>query len=67
MACEQAARIQGSEAATLVKQAQIEVSRNRYTKAISLLETAQVFNEQPHIAHDLAQLKRLAANTRLPK
>jgi tetratricopeptide (TPR) repeat protein len=60
MTCERAARIKGFEAEALVRQAQIEVQRERYSRAASLLEAAQTFQDQPHVARYLAQVKRMA-------
>ena len=60
MAYERAARIQGYEARSLVRHAQIEVERERYRKAVELLEAAQAFDRQPHVARYLEQVRRLA-------
>lgn len=59
LACERAARIPGHEAEALVRQAQIEVSRERYARAVQLLEAAQTFDDQPHVARYLEQLRRM--------
>jgi tetratricopeptide (TPR) repeat protein len=56
---ERAARVPGKETTALVRQAQVEVERERYARAVKLLEAAQVFKEQPHITKYLAQLRRL--------
>lgn len=57
---ERAARITGFEAEALRLQAQIEVQRERYRDAIPLLEAAQAFEPQPHVARYLDQIRRLA-------
>jgi tetratricopeptide (TPR) repeat protein len=56
---EQAARINGYEARALARQAQLEVQRGRYPRAVTLLERAQAFDEKPHIARYLEQVRRL--------
>lgn len=61
MAFERAARIAGHEAAALLWQAQVEVERGRYARAVELLEAAQAFESRPHVARYLAQVRRLAA------
>ena len=61
MTCERAARVKGFEADALVRQAQIEVRRERYERAAELLESAQVFQAQPHVGRYLEQVRRLAA------
>ena len=58
---ERAARIHGFEVRALVQHAQLEVEHGRYRIAITLLERAQVFKEQPHVAKYLSQLHRLVA------
>lgn len=60
MTCERAARVKGFEADALVRQAQIEVQRERYSHAVPLLESAQSFRDQPHVARYLSQIKRMA-------
>lgn len=60
MLFERAARISGFEARALVRQAQLEVDQDRYRIAVPLLESAQVFDEQPHVARYLEQVRRLA-------
>lgn len=57
--CERAARLPDFEVDALVRQAQIEVGRQRYADAIVLLETAQVRREQAHIGRYLEQLRRM--------
>lgn len=57
---ERAARVPGFEAEALIQQAQVEIDRERYGKAVELLENAQVFEQQPHIDQYLKQLRRLA-------
>ncbi|MEM7390961.1 MAG: tetratricopeptide repeat protein [Verrucomicrobiota bacterium] len=60
MSLERAARIEGFEARALVRQARLDVERNRFGAAVSLLERAQAFKEQPHVARYLDQVRRLA-------
>jgi len=60
ISCERAARIDGFAAPALVLQAQIEVERENYDEAVELLERAQAFREQEHVARYLEQLRRLA-------
>jgi tetratricopeptide (TPR) repeat protein len=60
MTCERAARVKGYEADALVRQAQIEVQRERYSRAASLLEAAQTFKDRPHVACYLDQIRRMA-------
>jgi tetratricopeptide (TPR) repeat protein len=60
MTLERAARVKGFEADALVRQAQIEVERERYGRAVELLESAQAFRDQPHVARYLEQVRRLA-------
>lgn len=57
--CERTARVKGCEADALIVQAQIEVQRERYSRAASLLEAAQVFEDRPHVAQYLEQVKRM--------
>jgi len=59
MTCERAARVKGYEADALVRQAQIEVQRERYSRAASLLEAAQTFEDRPHVARYLEQVRRM--------
>jgi len=59
MTCERAARVKGFEADALVLHAQVEVARDRYAEAIALLESAQAFRAQPHVARYLDQLRRM--------
>jgi tetratricopeptide (TPR) repeat protein len=59
MTCERAARVPGHEAEALVRQAQIEVARQRYDRAVPLLEAAQTFRDQPHVARYLDQVRRM--------
>lgn len=61
MSYERVARIQGYEVQGLVRQAEVEVERERYARAVELLEAAQTIDEQPHVARYLDQLRRLAA------
>ena len=60
MTYERAARISGHEARALVRQAQVEIERERYGRSVELLEAAQAFDEQPHVARYLQQVRRLA-------
>ena len=57
--CERAARLSGFEAEALIRQAQIEVQRAHCAQAIALLEAAQTFKDQPHVARYLEQLRRM--------
>ena len=57
--CERAARVPAYEVDALVRQAQIEVRRNRLDRAITLLESAQARQDQPHVARYLEQLRRM--------
>ena len=66
MTCERATRVKGCEAEALVRQAQIEVRRERYGRAAELLENAQVFQNQPHVERYLEQVRRLAAMEDMP-
>jgi hypothetical protein len=59
MAYERAARVAGFEARGLIRQAQVEVERERYPRAIELLEAAQAFDAQPHVARYIEQLRRM--------
>ena len=59
MTCERAARIPGYEVDALTRQAQIEVGRERYTVAVTCLEAAQTFKDQPHVGRYLDQLRRM--------
>lgn len=59
MTCERAARVKGYEADALIRQAQIEVQRERYGRAASLLAAAQTFEDRPHIARYLEQVRRM--------
>ncbi len=60
LAYERAARIPDHEAQALTRHAQIEIERERYGRAVELLEAAQRFDPQPHIARYLEQVRRLA-------
>jgi Flp pilus assembly protein TadD len=57
---ERAARIEGFEARALVRLAELEVEQERFQMAVTLLERAQVFKEQPHVARYLEQVRRIA-------
>jgi tetratricopeptide (TPR) repeat protein len=61
MSLERAARIEGHEVRALVRQAQLEVEAGRFADAVPLLESAQAFRDQPHVARYLEQVRRLAA------
>ena len=56
---EQASRIEGFEAQALVALAQQAVEQSRFSEAVDLLERAQAFNPQPHIARYLEQVRRI--------
>lgn len=57
---ERAARIEGYQAEALVRQAQIEVARERYARAADLLEAARAFGVPPHVDRYLERVQRLA-------
>ena len=57
---ERASHIKGKEAEALVRQAQVEVERERYSKAVELLESALVFTHKKGVAKYLEQVRRLA-------
>ncbi len=59
MAYERAARISGKEAQALVRQAQVEVERERYVGAMERLEAAQIIDPWPNVARYLEQVRRL--------
>jgi len=59
MLYERAAGTEGSEAEALVRQAQIEVERERYGRAVELLEASLVFDDAPHVTRYLEQVRRL--------
>ena len=59
MIYERAARIEGFEAEALIRQAQAEVERERYGRAVALLEAAQAFKKQAHVARYLDQLREM--------
>ena len=61
MAYERAARISGFEARALIRHAQVEIERERYKKALELLEAALAFDDQPHLRKYVEQVRRLAA------
>jgi len=60
MTCERAARIPSFEADALVLHAQIEVERERYSRAAELLEAAQAFQQRSHVQRYLDQVRRMA-------
>ena len=57
---ERASHIRGKEASALIRQAQVEVERERYSRAVELLESALVFTNKKSIARYLEQVRRLA-------
>lgn len=59
MTCERAARIQNHETSALILHAQIEVERQRYARAVELLEAAQTFQHQVHVQRYLEQVRRM--------
>lgn len=59
MSYERASRVEGSESRALVRQAQTEVERARYGRAVELLRAAQAFEERPEVARYLDQVQRL--------
>jgi len=59
MIYERAARISGYEARALTRQAQVEIEREQYERAVELLETAQSFEEQQHVSRYLEQLRNM--------
>lgn len=46
----------------LLKQSQLEVSRQRFARAVEILEEVLVDNYQPHVARYLEQVRRLVHN-----
>ncbi|MDO9540821.1 MAG: tetratricopeptide repeat protein [Kiritimatiellia bacterium] len=56
---ERVARISGKEVEALICQAQVEVERQRYEKAVELLQAAQSISPQPNVARYLEQIGRL--------
>jgi tetratricopeptide (TPR) repeat protein len=56
---ERAARISGKEAQAITRQAQVEVERERYARAVELLEAAQAIDPRPNVARYLKQVRRL--------
>lgn len=63
MAYERAGRVRGIEVRALLRQAELEANRERYGRAVELLEAAQAFEDQPHVATFLEQVRRLAGST----
>jgi tetratricopeptide (TPR) repeat protein len=59
MAYERAGRISGKEAQALVRQAQVEVERERYVGAVERLEAAQVIDPRLNVTRYLGQVRRL--------
>ncbi len=66
LAYERASRIAGFESRALTRQAQIEVERRQYARAVELLEAALGFEEKPHVRRYLEQVRRLADLTVRP-
>jgi Flp pilus assembly protein TadD len=60
LTAERAARVAGFEAQGLVRQAQLEVGRGNYARAVPLLESAQAFEPRESVARYLEQVRRLA-------
>jgi len=60
LTAERAARVEGFEAEALIRQARIEVSLGRYSRAVPLLESAQAFEPRDTVARYLEQVRRLA-------
>ena len=56
---ERAARIPDKQIEAIIRQAQIEVEREGYSRAVELLEAAQVLKPQVYIARYLEQIRRL--------
>ena len=56
---ERAARISEKKTIALVKQAQVEVERERYAQAVELLQEAQSIDPQPNVVRYLEQIKRI--------
>ncbi len=59
IAYEKASRIKGREAEALLRQAQVEVERGRFARAVELLEHSLVFRHQPGVERYLKQVRRL--------
>jgi tetratricopeptide (TPR) repeat protein len=60
LTAERAARVEGFEARGLVRQAQLEVGRGHYARAVPLLEAAQAFDPRDSVTRYLEQVRRLA-------
>jgi tetratricopeptide (TPR) repeat protein len=56
---ERVSRVKGHEADGLVKQAEVEVFRGRYSRAVELLEAAQSLDDRAHVRRYLEQVRRL--------
>ncbi len=56
---ERAARVSDKKVEALVRQAQVEIERERYCKAVELLEASQAIKPQPNVARYLDQVRRL--------
>ena len=57
---ERASHIKSRESSALIRQAQIEVEREQYSKAVELLESALVFTHKKSVLKYLEQVRRLA-------
>ena len=62
-AYERTARLEGREAQGFVRQAQVEVERGRYSRAVELLESSLVYDDTPRVRRYLEQVRRLAELT----
>ncbi len=60
LTAERAARVDGFEARGLLQQAQLEVARGNYARAVPMLESAQAFDPKDAVARYLSQIRRLA-------
>ncbi|MCK4249348.1 MAG: tetratricopeptide repeat protein [Candidatus Omnitrophica bacterium] len=56
---ERAGRIQDKEVKALIRQAQVEVDRQGYGRAVELLEAAQVLKPRAYVTRYLEQVRRL--------
>lgn len=56
---ERAGRTESKEVASLLRQAQIYVTREQYAKAVELLEHAQVLSPSAHVGRYLEQVRRI--------
>ncbi len=60
MAYERASRLPKVQADAYIRQAQVEVERERYRTALELLETALSIEQRSHVARYMEQVRRLA-------